>query len=74
MCAEFDQTGRTAALGGFISKLGLASGPMAGAMLMDSHAYPLLINASVIGLAAAVPAMLVPSRHLDRRRAELCDS
>ncbi len=69
MCAEFDQTGRTAALGGFISKLGLASGPMAGAMLMDSQAYPLLINAAVIGLAVAVPAMLIPSRRLDHRRA-----
>jgi MFS family permease len=74
MCAEFDQTGRTAALGGFISKLGLASGPMAGAMLMDSQAYPLLINAAVIGLAAALPAMLIPGRRLDRRRAELRDS
>jgi predicted MFS family arabinose efflux permease len=69
MCAEFDQTGRTAALGGFISKLGLASGPMAGAMLMDSQAYPLLINAAVIALAAAAPAMLIPGRRLDRQQA-----
>ena len=69
MCAEFDQTGRTAALGGFVSKLGLASGPFAGAMLMDTHAYPLLINAAFIGLAASVPAMLLPGWLLDRRRA-----
>lgn len=69
MCAEFDQSGRTAALGGFVSKLGLASGPLAGAMLMDSHAYATLINAAVVGLALSVPAMLVPSASLDRRRA-----
>lgn len=69
MCAEFDQSGRTAALGGFVSKLGLASGPLAGAMLMDSHAYATLINAAVVGLALSVPAMLIPSAILDRRRA-----
>lgn len=69
MCAEFDQSGRTAALGGFVSKLGLASGPLAGAMLMDSQAYAMLINAAVVGLALSVPAMLIPSAILDRRRA-----
>ncbi len=74
MCAEFDQSGRTAALGGFISKLGLASGPLAGAMLMDTQAYPLLINAAVVLLAAAVPAMLIPAWQLDQRRAALAAS
>ncbi len=28
MCSDFDQTGQTAALGGFASKMGLASGPL----------------------------------------------
>ena len=35
MCAEFDQTGRTAALGGFLSKMGLASGPFVAAWLLE---------------------------------------
>lgn len=33
MCAEFDQAGRTAALGGFVSKIGLATGPFVAAAL-----------------------------------------
>lgn len=65
MCAEFDQTGRTAALGGLLSKLGLASGPLAAALLLDVASYPLLINAAVAALALSVPAMLVPARALD---------
>jgi len=67
MCAAFDQTGRTAALGGFLSKIGLASGPFAAAWLLDSGDYATLINISVIVLAASVPVMLVPARALDRK-------
>lgn len=68
MCAEFDQTGRTAALGGFISKLGLASGPFVGAILLDGQAYGLVINVAVVALALSVPAMLIPALRLDTDR------
>jgi MFS family permease len=68
MCAEFDRTGRTAALGGFVSKLGLASGPMAAALLLGESRYGLLINLSVLVLALSVPAMLYPALVLDRAR------
>jgi len=40
MCVEFDPDGRAAALGGFASKAGLASGPLAGAfrgLCVDPH-------------------------------------
>jgi MFS transporter len=66
MCAEFDQTGRTAALGGFLSKMGLASGPFVAAWLLETGDYRTLINISVAVLAASVPVMLVPARALDR--------
>ena len=66
MCAEFDQTGRTAALGGFLSKLGLASGPAAAAMMLGEQNYALVINVSAIALLISVPAMLIPARQLDR--------
>jgi predicted MFS family arabinose efflux permease len=68
MCAEFDQTGRTAALGGFLSKLGLASGPFVAAWLLESGDYTALINISAIVLAMSVPVMFVPARTLDRAK------
>ena len=66
MCAEFDQTGRTAALGGFLSKLGLASGPAAAALMLGDQNYTLVINVAALALLISVPAMLVPARLLDR--------
>jgi predicted MFS family arabinose efflux permease len=52
MTAEFDKSGRTSALGGFISKLGLASGPMiAGRVLDGGLGFGSLINLALIGLA-----------------------
>ena len=67
MCAEFDQTGRAAALGGFISKMGLASGPLAAASILDAAGYPLLITVAAVVVAASVPVMFLPARILDRR-------
>ncbi len=68
LCAEFDQSGRTAALGGFLSKMGLATGPFAAAWLLDSGDYSTLINISALALAASVPVMFVPARALDHDR------
>ena len=65
MCAEFDQTGRTAALGGLLSKLGLASGPFVAAWLLEVADYATLINVSAIVLALSVPVMLFPAARLD---------
>jgi len=66
MCAMFDQTGRTAALGGLLSKLGLASGPFLAAWLLEVADYTLVINVSTIAVAISVPLMLLPAWKLDR--------
>jgi len=66
MCATFDKAGRTAALGGFFSKMGLATGPFAGAYLLDGVGYALLINVAVLMLAACSLAALGPASDLDR--------
>jgi len=66
LCAAFDPSGRTAALGGFLSKMGLASGPFIAAWLLEAADYTTLINVSAIVLAASVPAMLLPARALDK--------
>jgi predicted MFS family arabinose efflux permease len=69
MSAEFDRSGRTAAMAGFASKLGLASGPFLGGMLIGADTYDLLINASVLVLFLSTFAMLIPAALLDRERA-----
>lgn len=68
LCAEFDQAGRTAALGGFVSKMGLATGPFVAAALMDRAGYPELITAAAVAVALSLPFMFVPALRLDRAR------
>jgi len=70
MTAEFDKAGRASAFAGFVSKLGLASGPMvAGWVLAGDGGFPALINLAVAGLAISGLVMLVPALALDRARA-----
>jgi Na+/melibiose symporter-like transporter len=68
MSAEFDRTGRTAAMAGFASKLGLASGPFLGGWMIGGHVYGLLINVSVLALGLSAIAMLYPAALLDSER------
>jgi MFS transporter, DHA1 family, inner membrane transport protein len=67
MCAEFDPAGQSATLAGFFSKMGLASGPAAAALLLGQDNYPLLVGISVGGLALCALAVIGPARVLDRR-------
>jgi predicted MFS family arabinose efflux permease len=67
MCAEFDSTGQTAALGGFASKMGLASGPMVGALILGDGNYTLLINIAVVTLLAGLVIFVFPAWALDKK-------
>ncbi len=66
LCAAFDRSGRSAALAGFCSKLGLASGPALGGVILRETHYPRLIALACAGLAAATLAAVWPSMSLDR--------
>jgi len=66
MCSEFDSTGQMAALGGFASKMGLATGPAVAAMVVGQSNYGLLINIAIIALVACLIVMFLPARALDR--------
>ena len=66
MCAEFDRAGQMAALGGFASKMGLASGPAIAAVLMSGDNYGLIINIAVVGLVLSIFVVFGPARKLDR--------
>lgn len=67
MCAEFDSTGQTAALGGFASKMGLASGPMVAALILGDDNYTLLINMAIVALLIGLVIFLIPAHALDKK-------
>jgi len=69
MASAFDQTGEMGALGGFFSKIGLASGPLAGAFILGEGGYAGLVNAGIAGLVLCVLAGLAPALMLDRAQA-----
>jgi len=67
LASRFDATGQMAALGGFASKMGLASGPAVTALLLGKDNYELIIMvATVVMLISAITAW-VPSRLEDRK-------
>jgi len=68
MAAKFDSAGQMAALGGFASKMGLASGPLvAGYLLAENQNYLLLINVATIVLGLVVLTALYPAYLLDKK-------
>jgi predicted MFS family arabinose efflux permease len=54
LCATFDKFGQIAALAGFVSKLGLASGPLVGALFILSQGFSFIINLATIALLLAL--------------------
>jgi len=66
MCAALDPHGRVAALGGLASKLGLASGPLAAALLLGGADYARVIGLSVVVLVLCMALALAPAAKLDR--------
>jgi predicted MFS family arabinose efflux permease len=71
MCARCDTSGRAAALGGFASKMGLASGPFVGSLLLGADRYGLLIDVATVVIIACAVAALLPAARLDRLDAHL---
>lgn len=65
LAASFDRHGQMAAMGGFASKMGLASGPAVFAVLLGEDHYPLIIWAAVIALGICLVAALIPARQQD---------
>jgi MFS family permease len=71
ICSELDKSGQMAALGGFASKMGLASGPMVAALMLNTNtlggeSYQQVINIAVIGLIFCTFVVLKPARLLDK--------
>jgi predicted MFS family arabinose efflux permease len=66
ICSQLDKAGQLAAMGGFASKAGLATGPMVAAMMLGEDNYDLIINIAAITLLICTVVVLKPSRLLDR--------
>lgn len=66
MCARFDRTGKSAALGGFASKIGLASGPMVGSFVLVGDRYDDLIWMAVGTFVVSAASGGIVARGLDR--------
>jgi len=69
ICSELDKAGQLAALGGFASKMGLASGPMVAALMLTNDDYQAVIYVSAIALVLAAAVVYMPARLLDNNLA-----
>ena len=72
MCAEFDKAGQMAAVGGFASKMGLASGPLTAAFLVGEGDYVPMIYVAIAALLLCIVVVLMPARLLDQRSVAKC--
>lgn len=70
MCARFDETGQAAVWSGFVSKMGLASGPMLASFIVGGGNYSALIATSLVLLFAAMLASALPAWGLDHGAAQ----
>lgn len=67
MAARFDEHGQTAVWAGFASKIGLASGPMVGSLILADTSYGALVWAALGMLMLGVIAASVPAWSLDHQ-------
>ena len=62
LCATFDTHGQMAALAGFISKMGLATGPLIGSLFIINSGINFIINIAVVSLCISLIAVWLSSR------------
>ena len=67
LASRFDATGQMAALGGFASKMGLASGPVITAWLLGKDNYELIIMVATVVMLISAITVWVPSRLQDQK-------
>lgn len=60
--ASFDLRGQIAALAGFVSKMGLASGPLIAALLVGENNFDQIINTATFGLILCACFVFYPAR------------
>jgi len=66
LASRFDASGQMAALAGFASKMGLASGPAIAAAIVGENNYQLIIWVAVGGLLLCTATIIAPALSQDR--------
>lgn len=66
LASRFDITGQMAAMGGFASKMGLASGPVLTAYLLGEDNYELIIMVAAGVMVIGALIVMLPARFQDR--------
>ena len=66
LCATFDLHGQMAALAGFVSKMGLASGPLVGSLFIISNGFSYIINLATIALMIALILSVYVSKNHEK--------
>ena len=66
LCATFDSRGQIVVFAGFISKMGLASGPLIAAMVVGEGNFTLIINLAAIGLVVCAIAAFFPAKRSEK--------
>lgn len=66
LCATFDLHGQMAALAGFVSKMGLASGPLVGSLFIISNGFSYIINLATIALLIALILSVYVSKNHEK--------
>lgn len=67
LCSTFDSHGQMAALAGFISKMGLATGPLIGSLFIIDYGIEPIINIAVFSLIIAMIASWLSSRAIETK-------
>ena len=67
LASRFDVTGQMAAMGGFASKMGLASGPVVTAMLLGEDNYELIIMVAAVVMVISAVTVWLPARLQDQK-------
>jgi len=70
LASRFDTSGQMAAMGGFASKIGLASGPALAAFLLGETNYQLIIWVAVGALLLCTMTIIAPSLMQDKHVAK----
>lgn len=67
LASRFDLTGQMAAMGGFASKMGLASGPAIAALILGENNYVGITWAAIFALVLCLALVIYPARKQDQQ-------
>lgn len=70
LASRFDTTGQMAAMGGFASKMGLASGPVVTALLLGEDNYRAIIIAAAVVMVICAFVVWLPARFQDQNASD----